>query len=80
LFISFTISTLAFAQEDAWVYFKDKPSATFSKYPSKMLTQRALDRAAQNIAVNYKDVPIETDYVNQIKAIAGIEVKAKSKV
>jgi hypothetical protein len=44
-----------------------------------MLTQRALDRAAQNIALDYKDVPIEADYVNQIKAIAGIEVKAKSK-
>jgi hypothetical protein len=29
--------------------------------------------------LNYKDVPIEADYVNQIKAIAGIEVKAKSK-
>jgi hypothetical protein len=56
-----------------------KISHFFSKYPSEMLTQRALDRAAQNIALDYKDVPIEADYVNQIKAIAGIEVKAKSK-
>jgi hypothetical protein len=37
------ISTLAFAQEDAWVYFKDKPSATFFLNTPKMLTQRALD-------------------------------------
>jgi hypothetical protein len=29
----------------------------FSKYPSEMLTQRALDRRAQNIALDYKDVP-----------------------
>jgi hypothetical protein len=47
---------LAFAQEDAWVYFKDKPVLLFSKYP-QMLTQRALDEEAQNIALDYKDVP-----------------------
>lgn len=81
LYLLLLFSTLAFAQEDAWVYFKDKPSATFFlNTPLEMLTQRALDRrAAQNIALDYKDVPIEADYVNQIKAIAGIEVKAKSK-
>jgi hypothetical protein len=42
-----------------------------------MLTQRALDRRAQNIALDYKDVPIEADYVNQIKAIAGMKAKSK---
>jgi hypothetical protein len=34
---------------------------------------KSFRRAAQNIALDYKDVPIEADYVNQIKAIAGIE-------
>jgi hypothetical protein len=43
LYLLLLFSTLAFAQEDAWVYFKDKPRLLFSKYPLKMLTQRALE-------------------------------------
>jgi len=69
------------AQEHAWVYFVDKPNeAVFMAAPLTMLTQRSLDRrTVQNIALDFKDVPIATMYVNQINAINGIEVKAKSK-
>lgn len=67
--------------EDAWVYFKDKPSeATFINTPSTMLTQRALDRRTRyNISLDVKDVPVEASYVLQIKNADGISVKARSK-
>jgi hypothetical protein len=81
LFLVILVSTGAIAQEDAWVYFKDKPRASyFLNAPLEMLSQRALDRRTnQNIALDILDVPIESDYVDQIKAVAGIEVKAQSK-
>lgn len=81
LFLVLLVSTISFAQEDAWVYFKDKPSASYYlNAPLEMLSQRALDRRTkQNIVLDDKDVPIEADYVNQITAVSGIVVKAKSK-
>ncbi|MDD3005806.1 MAG: peptidase S8, partial [Flavobacterium sp.] len=50
---------LGFSQEDAWVYFTDKPdAATYLADPLTMLTQRSLDRrTAQGIALNNTDVP-----------------------
>lgn len=76
------VSALVFSQEeDAWVFFTDKPNAQFYlDNPLQMLTQRALDRrASQNIALNVNDVPVHQDYINQIAAAPGITVKAKSK-
>lgn len=77
LFLPFS----AFSQEDAWVYFNAKPNAaTFFDSPLKMLSQRALDRRAnQNIALDFIDIPIEQSYVKQIKETAGIAVLAQSK-
>ncbi|MFT5762083.1 MAG: serine protease AprX [Polaribacter sp.] len=77
----FLISLQLFAQEDAWVFLKDKPSSeTFLATPITMLSQRALDRRTrQNIALDSKDVPIEISYYNQVKSTAGITVLAKSK-
>lgn len=77
LFISF----ISFAQEDAWVYFTNKPNAsTFLANPLTMLTQRALDRrTAQNIALDVTDVPVHQAYIDQIAASTGITVMAKSK-
>lgn len=70
-----------FSQEDAWVYFKDKPSAqTFLDQPLEMLTQRALDRRInQNIVLDLTDVPVEQSYINQVKLSSGITIMAKSK-
>lgn len=70
-----------FSQEDAWVYFKSKPSAqTFLDQPLEMLTQRALDRRInQNIALDLTDVPVEQSYINQVKLSSGITIMAKSK-
>ena len=78
LFVCFNV----FSQdEDAWVYFKDKPNATtFLTNPLTMLTQRALDRRiAQNIPLDILDVPVFEWYINQITSSTGISVKAKSK-
>ena len=81
LFLFLVSSFVGFSQEDAWVYFKDKPdSATYFATPTLMLTQRALDRRTnQGIALDIKDVPIYQPYIDGIIASTGITVKAKSK-
>jgi serine protease AprX len=81
LFLFLVSSFVGFSQEDAWVYFKDKPnSATYLSNPLTMLSQRALDRrTAQGIALDMKDVPIYQPYIDQVVAATGITVKAKSK-
>ncbi|KIC03585.1 peptidase S8 [Flavobacterium sp. JRM] len=75
------ISAASFSQEEAWVYFNAKPnSQTYYDNPLSMLSQRALDRRTnQNIALDFKDIPIETAYVDQVQASTGITVMAKSK-
>lgn len=80
-FFFLIISTVGFSQQDAWVYFNAKPnSQLYSDSPLKMLSQRALDRRTkQNIALDFKDIPVEQTYINQIKATPGIMVLAKSK-
>lgn len=72
---------MSFSQEDAWVYFNDKPtSQTYLDNPLTMLTQRALDRRTnQGIALSVNDTPIYQPYIDQIIAANGIVVKAKSK-
>ena len=79
--VLFLLSSYSFSQEDAWVYFNDKPNAQFYfDNPLEMLSQRSLDRRInQNIAVDIKDVPIHQPYIEQISSSVGIEVKAKSK-
>ena len=81
LFFLFLISFSAFSQEDAWVYFNAKSNAqSYYDSPLLMLTQRALDRRTnQNIAFDFKDIPITMSYVNQVKSATGITVMAKSK-
>jgi serine protease AprX len=81
VFLFLVSSFVGFSQEDAWVYFKDKPnSATYFSNPLTMLSQRALDRrTAQGIAFDLKDVPIYQPYIDQVAASTGIIVKAKSK-
>lgn len=75
--------SFAFSQEieDAWLYFKDKPSmSTYMSNPLLMLTQKSLDRrTAQSISLDIKDVPIENSYVSSIASSTGIVVKARSK-
>lgn len=81
LIIVLLISAFGFSQEEAWVYFRDKPNSQyFFDNPLQMLSQRALDRRAnQNIPLDIKDVPIHQPYFDQIAAIPGIAIKASSK-
>ncbi|HLN94770.1 MAG TPA: S8 family serine peptidase [Flavobacterium sp.] len=81
LLIAFFQVWLTFAQEDAWVYFTDKPdAASYLANPSAMLSQRALDRrAAQNIPVDIADVPLHTPYVEAVAGTPGIVIKSASK-
>ena len=69
------------AQEDAWIFFTDKPEASFYlANPSEMLSEEALNRRANlNISVDILDVPIHSNYVNQIENQPNIQVLAKSK-
>jgi len=81
LFIAIIFSFNASAQEDAWVYFNNKPNfQTYLDNPLSMLSQRALNRRInQNIALDVKDVPVFQLYIDQITAANGITVMAKSK-
>jgi len=78
-FILFSISS--FSQEDAWIYFNEKPnSEAYFSNPLTMLSQRALDRrTSQNIPLDDKDIPISEDFIAQVESANGITVKAKSK-
>jgi serine protease AprX len=69
------------AQEDAWVYFTDKPNATFFlDHPLEMLSQRTLDkRAHYNISIDIKDVPVDENYKATVANQNGVIVLAKSK-
>lgn len=74
-------SVTTFSQEDAWVYFNDKPNAQFYfDNPLQMLSQRALDRrTTQNIPLDSFDIPIHQSYVDQVEAVVNIAVLAQSK-
>ena len=79
--ILFLLSFYGYSQEDAWVYFNDKPNASAQlNAPLDFLTQRALDRRTnQGISLSENDVPIHQPYIDGITAANGITVMAKSK-
>jgi serine protease AprX len=81
LFLMFLTVSIGYAQEDAWVYFKDKPDAAYyMANPLEMLSQKALDRRArQGIALDDKDVPINPQYIAAVTNVNGVTIKAKSK-
>lgn len=67
-----------------WIGFKDKGSDVETKlsHPETYLTQLSIDRRKKvkplNSLVDFSDVPLNTDYINQLTS-AGIEIKNKSK-
>lgn len=78
-FLSFHI--FLFAQQDAWVYLKDKQNVASSiATPINILTQKAIDRKAKhNVVIDSRDVPVNESYITQLKNATGITVMAKSK-
>ena len=81
IILFFSVVNIFSQTEDAWIFFKDKPSEdTFISSPIKMLTQRALDRRTRyNIPIDFKDIPVEESYINVVRNSEGISIKAKSK-
>ncbi|OAD45093.1 S8 family serine peptidase [Polaribacter atrinae] len=81
LFLCLIVFFKVSAQEDAWLFLKDKPQETnFLENPTLMLTQRALDRRAKlNISLDTKDVPVDKAYYDQLKSDNTITVLGKSK-
>ena len=69
------------AQEDAWVYFTDKPNATAQlSNPNSILSSAAIARKmTHSIVIDERDVPVHEPYITQIKASEGVTYKAKSK-
>ncbi len=67
-----------------WIEFRDKGNDVDSKlsHPETFLTQRSIERRMKvkplNALADYTDLPLESNYVNQLKS-SGIEVKNKSK-
>lgn len=72
---------IAFAQEDAWVFFTDKENVDEAiSNPISILTQKAIDRKSlHGISIDARDVPVNEGYITQIKNSSGISVWAKSK-
>ncbi|TXD59539.1 S8 family serine peptidase [Polaribacter sp. IC066] len=82
IFFLITLTFSSFSQtEDAWFFLKDKPKAAFFLVnPASMLSQRSLDRRTrQQISLDEKDVPVDTDYLKDIKSIPNLIVLGKSK-
>ena len=69
------------AQQDAWVYLSDKEDVENSvSNPILILSQKAIDRkTAHNVVVDERDVPVNENYISQLKSQTGITVLAKSK-
>lgn len=82
LFFSlFCFQFYTYAQQDAWVYFVDKLDVSQSiANPILILTQKAIDRKSfHNVVIDERDVPVNENYITQLKAQEGITVLAKSK-
>lgn len=80
-FLVFLYTSCLIGQEHAWVYLADKPNSTSAlSNPISILSQKALDRkAAHNVAIDFRDVPVDESYISLIKSQTGITVLAKSK-
>ena len=75
------INLSLFSQEDAWVYLTDKQNVASSiANPITILSQKAINRKnLHNIAIDERDVPVNENYITQLKNAPGITVMAKSK-
>jgi len=75
------IASSTFAQQDAWVFFADKENVAESiANPISILTQESIDRKAMHgITIDERDVPVNENYITDIKNSTGITVHSKSK-
>ena len=68
-------------QEDAWVYLADKQNVSAALLdPITILTQKSIDRKINHgVLIDERDVPVNENYISQLKTQTGISVLAKSK-
>ncbi|HPF91222.1 MAG TPA: S8 family serine peptidase [Flavobacteriales bacterium] len=82
LFLSLGAAANAQTSPDTyWVAFTDKASTPYTlSQPAAFFSDRAIARrAAQGIAYDELDLPVDPAYVAQVDAIAGVEVLNRSK-
>ncbi len=81
LFVFLLIQKSYGQQEAAWVFFTDKENVAASLAdPILILTQESIDRKAlQGTTIDERDVPVNENYITQIKNASGINVYSKSK-
>ncbi len=82
LFIVYlTIHFNVVAQQDAWIYLIDKLNVQAAiNNPISILTQKSIDRKQKyGISIDQQDVPVNENYISQLKNATGITVMAKSK-
>ncbi len=81
LLFFFLTSITSVAQEDAWIFFTDKEGVSEAlANPITILTQKAIDRKEMhNVSIDERDVPVNENYISQVKSQNGITVLSKSK-
>ena len=82
IYIVFLYSNSIFCQQEyAWVYFKDKKNVEyFINNPELILTELSIyKKQSKGISIDYKDVPINTNYLETIDSIDNLSILAKSK-
>ena len=77
----FFISSCAFAQDHALVYFTNKPNAVDAlETPANLFSERAYERKLlRGTTIDFLDVPVHEPFISDLKARSGFEIKAKSK-
>ena len=77
----FLFCSILNAQQDAWVYLADKENVSAAiANPISILSQKAIDRKnLHGILIDSRDVPVNENYITQLKNASGILVMAKSK-
>tara|TARA_R110002049_G_scaffold679_1_gene3967 strand:- start:194 stop:1810 length:1617 start_codon:yes stop_codon:yes gene_type:complete len=80
-FVALLVTPFLYAQQDALVFLLDKENVAASiANPISILTQDALDRKAlHGTPIDERDVPVNENYITQLKNTSGISVHAKSK-
>ena len=81
LFAFLLAGTSLYAQQDALVFLLDKENVAASiSNPISILTQEAINRKAlHGSTIDERDVPVNENYISQLKNVSGITVHAKSK-
>ena len=81
LFIVLTAPLLSAHNKMPWYFLPIKKTLQVSiANPILIMTQEAIDRKTlQNTPIDERDVPVNEDYITQIKNTPGITVHAKSK-